>query len=233
MECRIPKFKERSIRGGFTPTPNEGQRFAHSPSPLVRCGGFTTIEIIVVVAMASLLVFVVSSFSGNLSVLQNLVGQKLQSRADVDQALQIMTTEMRSAGPSSLGAYAVDSAATSTFLFYSDINKDGLFEHVRYFLATSTIQKGVIEPTGNPLVYATSTEVVTTAMANVLFASSTQLLTYYGPTFTGSEPPLAFPVDATQVRVVRVNFYADINPGKAPQPLFFSATVDLRNLRSN
>ena len=227
MERTIKKFKKRNLRvsGGG----------ALLGGTLVRriIWGFTTIEILVVVAMTSLLIFVISSFGANLGTLQNLVGQKLQSRGDVDQALQIMATEVRSAGPSSLGAYAIDSATTSSFSFYSDIDKDGLFERVRYFLSTSTIQKGIIKPSGNPLVYVTSTEIATPAVNYVLFASSTQLFTYYGSTYTGSGPPLSSPVDISQVRMAKAMFYADINPGKAPQPLFFSATVDLRNLRSN
>ena len=196
-------------------------------------GGFSLVEIIVVVAMASLFIFVISSFGENLGVLQNLVGQKLQSRADIDQAMQIMSTEIRSAGPSSVGAYAVNSASTSTFSFYSDIDKDGLFERVRYFFSTSTVQKGVVKPSGNPLQYATSTEIVTAAVNYVLFSSSTQLFNYYGANYTGSGSPLAVPIDLSQVRIVKVSFYADVNPGKSPQPLFFSNEIDLRNLRSN
>ncbi len=194
--------------------------------------GFGLMEVIIVIALTGLVVLVVTSFSGNLGVLQNLVSQQLQSRSDIDEAIQIMTTEIRSAGPSGLGAYPVDSASTSSFAFYSDINKNGTFEHVRYFLGTSTIQKGVITPLGNPLVYATSTEVITTAVNNLTYTSTTPLFAYYGPAYTGSGPSLTS-TDVTQVRIVQITFYADVNPGKAPQPLFFSDTVDLRNLRSN
>lgn len=196
-------------------------------------GGFSLIEIIIVVAMSSLVIFVVSSFGENLGVLHNLIGQKLQSRSDVDQAMQIMTTEIRSASPSSMGAYAINAASTSSFSFYSDIDRDGLFERVRYFFATSTIQKGVVKPSGSPLQYVTSTEIVTTAANYVLFTSSTQLFKYYGANYTGSESPLTLPIDLSQIRVVKTSFYSDVNPGKSPQPLFFSNTIDLRNLRSN
>src|SRR6266568_7376102 len=104
--------------------------------------GFTIIEVLVVVAISVSLIFIVSNFAGNLSTLQNLVGQKLQSRADVDESLQIMTSEIRSAGPSGLGSYAIESASTSSFVFFSDIKKSGIFERVRYFYgATSMIKK--------------------------------------------------------------------------------------------
>jgi prepilin-type N-terminal cleavage/methylation domain-containing protein len=195
--------------------------------------GFTIIEILIVVAMASLLIFVVSSFAGNLGVLQGLVSQKLQSRSDIDQALQIMTTQIRSAGPGSNGAYAINGASTSSFSFYSDIHQNGTFERVRYFLGTSTIQEGVVVPFGNPLVYVTSSEMVTTAISNVVFVSSTPLFGYYDSSYNGSQAPMSSPIDTSGVRIVRVSFYADINPGKAPQPLYFTDTIDIRNLRGN
>ncbi len=195
--------------------------------------GFSIIEVLIVAAIASGMIFVVASFSSNLDVLQNVVSQKLQSRSDVGQTIQIMTTEIRSAGQSGNGAYAVDAASTSSLSFYSDTNKDGVFERVRYYLGTSTIRRGVITPTSNPLVYATSSEVVTTAVNYVISASSTPLFSYYDSNYTGTEAALSSPIDVSKVRVVKFSFYADVNPGKSPKPLFFSDTITIRNLRSN
>lgn len=196
--------------------------------------GFSLVEVLVVIGIGSLLVFVITSFSDNLSVLKNIVGQKLQSRSDVEQTLQIMTTEIRSAGPSSLGAYAIDSASTSSFVFYSDIDKDGLFERVRYFVGTSTVQKGVVKPAGNPLVYATSTETVTTVIDNVTFPSSSQpLFGYYDSSYTGTQPQLPSPIDLTKVRIIQISLYVDISTSTAPKSEFFTTTVGMRNLKTN
>lgn len=197
-------------------------------------GGFSLFEILFVLTIVPAIIFVISGFSANLNTLQSFLNRKLQSRQDVDQAFQIMTTEIRSAGPSSLGAYPIDSASTSSFTFYSDINKDGLFERVRYFLAaTSTIQKGVIKPSGNPLVYATSSEIITTAVSNVVVSTSTILFSYYDFNYTGVEPPMSYPLDISKIRVVKFSVNVSLNASSTPTPEFFSGTVFMRNLKSN
>ncbi len=195
--------------------------------------GISIVEIIFGVAIAASILFVISSLSGNLNILQNFLNQKLQSRQDVDQAFQIMTTEIRSAGQSSVGAYPIDTANTSTLIFYSDIDKDGLFERVRYFLNTSTIQKGVVKPAGNPLIYATSTEIVTTAVTNVVRTTSTVLFSYYDSNYTGVEPPMIYPLAVSAIRVVKFAAFLDINASTTPKPEYFSGSVLMRNVRSN
>ena len=196
--------------------------------------GFSLLEIIFVVAAGSIVVLIISSFSNNLSVLKNIVGQKLQSRSDVEQTLQLITTEIRSAAPSVLGGYPIEAASTSSFTFFSDFNEDGFIDHVRYFFTTSTIKKGIIKPSGSPLGYPSSTEIITTAIDNVTLASATlPIFRYYDDTYTGTQTPLTSPIDATRVRLVNLSFYTDIGTSTAPRPEFFTITVDMRNLKSN
>lgn len=195
--------------------------------------GFSLFEVILTMAIATSIIFVVTAFRSNLDQLQNFTSQKLQSRQDVDQTIQIMTTEIRSAGPSSAGAYPIESAASSSFVFYSDIDKDGVFERVRYSLGTSTIMKGVVRASGNPPTYVTSTEIVTTLVNNVITNSSTTLFSYYDSNYTGSQAPMTLPITISQVRLVQFSFSANVNASTTPVPEFFSQLVDIRNLRSN
>jgi type II secretory pathway pseudopilin PulG len=196
-------------------------------------GGFSIFEVLIVTALFAMVLLAVVSLRGNLNVLQNLISQKLQSRADLSQTLQIFVTELRSSGPSSLGGYPVESAGTSSLVFYSDIDKDGLFERVRYTLTSSTIEKGVVRPTGNPLSYATSSETTTTVVNYVVPQASTSIFTYYDAGYTGSESALAQPVNVSDIRIVNISIYADVDPENSPQPVFFTNTVNIRNLRSN
>lgn len=196
--------------------------------------GFSLFEVVLVIGVSALVIFVIGSFSSNLNVIKNLVSQKLQSRSDVDQALQVMTTEIRSAGPSSLGSYPVEAASTSSFTFFSDINKNNFFYRVRYFLGTSTVQKGIVMPTGNPLTYVTSTEIVSTVVTDVTFPSSTQpLFNYYDSSYTGSQAPLSSPIDITKIRTVQISLSVDTATSTAPRAEFFTATVGIRNLKTN
>ena len=195
--------------------------------------GFSLFEVLIVTALFGLVLFAVVSLRGNLDVLQNLVNQKLQSRADLSQTLQIFVTELRSAGPSSLGAYPIAAAASSSLTFYSDIDKDGLFERVSYTLASSTLKKSVIKPTGNPLTYATSSVVTTTVVNYVVPQPAASIFSYYDSAYTGSEAAMTEPIDLGAVRIVKISIYADVNPATAPAPVLFTDTINIRNLRSN
>lgn len=195
--------------------------------------GFSIFEVVIVTALFAIVLLAVASLRGNLGVLENLINQKLQSRADLAQTLQIFVTELRSAGPSSLGSYPIEAAATSSIVFYSDVDKDGLFERLRYSFVSSTIEKGVTEPTGNPLTYATSSETVTTVVNYVVWQASTTIFTYYDTNYTGSEAAMTPPINVSDVRLVKISIYADVNPETSPAPVFFTNTVNIRNLRSN
>lgn len=195
--------------------------------------GFSLIEIIIVVAIASSIVLIVSNLSGNISLLNGFVSQELQSKSDISQTLQIVTTEIRSAGLSANGAYAIVSAATSSFIFYSDVDESGPAERVRYYLASSTIYRGVISATGTPATYPTSTEVVTDMIDSVIIPSSTVLFSYYDSSYSGTQAAMTSTVDVSPIRLVRISFYADVKPQQSPGPQYFSTLVDIRNLRSN
>ena len=197
-------------------------------------GGFSLIEIIVVVAIASSIVLIVSNLSGNVSLLNGLVSQELQSKSDITQTLQIVTREIRSAAPSASGAYPIDSAATSSFVFYSDSNNDGKVDRVRYFLASSTVFRGVIIPTGTPATYPTATETMTDMIDSVSVPSSTTLLfKYYDSSYTGIQSAMTSTVDVTPIRMVGISFYTDVKPQQSPGPQYFSTLINIRNLRSN
>lgn len=196
--------------------------------------GFSLIEVLIVVAIAASLVVVASNFSGNVSGLNSLISQQLQSKSDTNATIQIITSEIQSAEFSQTGAYPIDYATTSSFAFYSDINKDGKSEHVRYFLVSSTIYKGVIEPTGTPATYPTSTEIVTDAVDNVTVGTSTPLFTYYDENYTGTQAAMSVPVIVANIRLVSMSFFSAAGSAQQSQPpQYFSALIDIRNLKSN
>jgi prepilin-type N-terminal cleavage/methylation domain-containing protein len=195
--------------------------------------GFSLLEVIIVVAIASTIVLVVANLGSNTNLLNNLVSQELQSKSDISQTLQIMTTAIRSASPSASGAYPIISAATSSFIFYSDTDGDGIVERVRYFLASSSIKEGLVQPTGTPATYPTSSEVVTDIIDSLVLSTSTPLFSYYNLNYTGSQPAMTSTVDVSTIRLVKIAFSADTKPQQSPGPQYFSAFIDIRNLRSN
>ncbi len=198
--------------------------------------GFSLIEVLVVVAIASAVVIVVGNFSNNITGLDTLVSGQLQSKSDVTQSLQIMTEAIQSAESSANGAYAIGSVGTSSFGFYTDINKNGTADYVTYFYSTSTIYQEVIAPTGTPATYPTSSGVITDLIDHVIIPTSTSLFSYYDSSYTGTQSPMTYPIAISNIRLVDVSFEVQLNQTstiKKSPILTFSTLVDLRNLDSN
>jgi prepilin-type N-terminal cleavage/methylation domain-containing protein len=204
--------------------------------PSYHRAGFSLVEILIVAAIGSAIVLLATNFTGNVNVLNGLVQFGLQSKSDVSQTLQTMVGEIRSAGTAANGAYPIDVAGTSSFSFYADTNKNGSVERVRYFLASSSIWKGIIQATGTPTAqYPTSSETITDVLDNVVVSSSSPLFAYYGATYTGgASSSLAMPVDVSQIRMVGIGFTVAVHTSGTPTSTeSYNTIVDIRNLRSN
>jgi len=68
----------------------------------------------------------------------------------------------------------------------------------------------------------------------VTLASSTPLFSYYDANYTGTSAAMSFPVNVANIRIVGMNFYTSAaNSQQSETPQFFSAFIDIRNLRSN
>ncbi len=198
--------------------------------------GFSVFEVLIVAALGAGIIFAISNFVIGTAGFQDVVTQNLDARQDVEQTLQQFTTDVRSIGQSELGAYPIESATTSSLVFFSDIDLDGITERVRFFLATSTgvtttVYRGTIEPTGTPAVYSLASEIVAPAVRNVV-SSSLPLFEYFDAAFIGSQSPMTLPVVLQNIRLIRINLSIDVGP-RAPKPIFYSRTANIRNLRSN
>lgn len=190
--------------------------------------GMSLIEVIIVIGMSAAILLVLTQFLSVIIRTKNVLNAKLAPQEDFQQLSGTIEYEIKSIGPSAAGAYPVDTAGTTTLIFYSDPNADGIMERVRYTIGTSTLQRGVIKPVGNPAVYATTTEVVTTPLTNIVGASST--FNYYDENYTGVEAPLAQPVAVTAVRVIE--FKITENASSTAKPVFDQLFM-ARGLKTN
>jgi hypothetical protein len=134
-------------------------------------------------------------------------------------------------GPSALGGYAIESASPTSIVFFSDTDKNGVADRVRYFVGTSTINVGITKASGTPLTYATSTEVTKNIVWNLV--STSTIFEYYNASYTGTQASMTVPIDLPSIRVIKFGVSVDINPGKTPLPTYFTNTVNPRNLRTN
>ncbi|MDO8601078.1 MAG: prepilin-type N-terminal cleavage/methylation domain-containing protein [bacterium] len=98
--------------------------------------GFTLIETIIAIGVFSL---VLTALTGFIIMGYRTFGFSWQQSIAIDEArrgIEIMVKEIREAKTGDNGSYPVVLAEDKEFVFFSDIDKDGETERVRYFLGT-------------------------------------------------------------------------------------------------
>lgn len=191
--------------------------------------GFTLIEILVAMAITSFCVVFVTYFTINVAGFGNDLSSRLESEFELQLTLRAMISEIRSMGPGGNGAYPIAIATASTFAFYSDIEGDGTFEQIRYFLDGTTLKKGVTQPTATePVLYPSADEVVS---ESVHYLVPGILFTYYSEGLPGDVPPLTSPLDVVDIRMIQISGTVDRDSTQPPLPTTLSTMVTVRNLR--
>jgi hypothetical protein len=192
--------------------------------------GFTLIEIVVFMGLATGIILVMGGFVQNIASTPDFIGEALEVEEKVSQALSGLIIEVRSMGQSNIGNYPIESASQSSLIFYSDTNKDAIFERVRYFVNGTNLEKGEIIPTGNPLQYLPGNEVVRVIAENL---ATTSIFSYFDSTYTGIGTSMTFPINIPDVRMVKATLSIDDDPLVPPGPFTLSRQATIRNLRSN
>lgn len=194
--------------------------------------GITLVEIIVAVSVFSFLALAITSLFLTSWRYNSIVWEQLKTQNEGRKATQDFVNELRTASQSSIGAYPIEAAATTSITFYSNIDTDTLRERIRYFMSNRTLKRGVIKPTGNPLTYNSLNEVVTD-VAHDVANTTTPVFYYYDSNFSGAEAALTYPIDVTQIRVIKITLQLDENPNLTPTPFFIESKGLLRNLKDN
>lgn len=194
--------------------------------------GFTVIEALVSIIILSLIGIAFASFQKDIFSLNKVISGSLTSQDEARRTLKNMSAEIRTASPSSLGAYALLQTATSSFTFYSNIDGDTYKEQVRYFLAGNTLKKGIIKPSGAPLTYNSAGEIVSELVHGMANAGA-PIFNYYDASYDGASLPLAEPINVSSVRLVKITIMIDQDPQNPPGPLTLTTQVSMRNLKDN
>jgi len=193
--------------------------------------GFSLMEILIVMGVLVFISVVVANFQTNVINFNISTQNSLTAQTDGRRVVKTIVAELRNVSPSALGSYPIEAAGTSTLIFYSDADKDGQRERIRYFLNNRTLQKGVIKPSGNPVGY-TGAETVTTLVSD-LANNPGPIFEYYDTSYSGTSLPLTQPVNILNVRLVKITVYIDKDPNRSPATIIFTSQVTLRNLKDN
>ncbi len=195
--------------------------------------GFTVIEILVVMGILLMIGSAVIIVFIDIFRLNGTISDDLDTSGEARRALKTIVAEVRTVSPSSVGAYALNQTATSSFIFYSNIDADSYKERVRYFLQNGVLKRGIVKPSGGPLAYNLGSETVTDLVRSVINSSTTPIFSYYDSSYAGTSSPLVSPFDISSVRLVKVQILVDKDSSTGTTSLLYTTQVSFRNLKDN
>lgn len=194
--------------------------------------GFTLVEVIIAAGIFSMILAATVELFLNGFRWNRVVWDQLGGQSDARKAVAAVTSDARRAAQANTGAYMIEQVRDNEFIFFADIDDDTARERVRYTLVGSTLKKGVTKPSGSPLAYNTSTEMIADVARDVKNVSlNLPVFLYYDKNYTGVEAPLPSSPSTTLVSAVRVQIEIDRNPDKSPVTLRQEGFVRLRGVR--
>lgn len=192
--------------------------------------GFSTIELLVTLGIFVLIIWSVINFQTGVFSQNTLINNSLNADSEMRAALKQLVAELRGAAQSDTGAYQIAAAAKNSLTFFSDIDADGSREQLRYFLNGTTLMRGLIKPSGNPLTYNPAAENLKTMVYSIANLNQ-EIFAYYDENYTGTEAALAEPVSIPLIRLIKITLTVDKDPLKPPAPLTLGSQVSVRSLK--
>jgi len=195
--------------------------------------GLSLIESLVAIAVFILALAALLTFIMGLYRAHSYTFQQAQAIEEARNGIEIMIKEIREAKMGDDGSYIIEKADDYEFIFYSDIDKDGETERVRYFIDGTDFKKGVINPTGFPPRYITNPQ-------NSNYSESIFILSKY----VRNQPPifryfdsnlneLPAPARLKDTKLMKVYLVINVDPNKPPQDFVLESEVQLRNLKES
>ncbi len=189
----------------------------------------TLVEMMVVISLVAVVSIALTSMITFVYKSNTFIFQQSTATDNARRGVEFALENLRESTYGADGSYPIHTAATSTITFYADVDNDGVVEQIHYYLASTTLTRGVTNPGGNPPSYGGQTEVLTTIASYVQNGTSTPLFHYYDN--TGTELPV--PVDISKIASVSVVIGVDVDTRRAPLTFTLIGTATLRNLRTN
>jgi len=200
---------------------------------IINNRGMTMIEVLVALGIFIMLIAAIVELMiwGNHG--KDVVWEQLSTQNEGRIVVQDFVNDLRRANASSIGAYPIELAQSQQIVFYSNVDSDSWRERVHYFLQGTTLKRGIIKPSGNPLTYNPASEVVLDVVHDVANATNS-IFYYYDQNYSGvSSSPMAYPINISAVRMVGIKLMLEEKPNVAPAPFNIEAKTEIRNLKSN
>ncbi len=193
--------------------------------------GFTLVEVMVTVAIATILFIMVFDFFSQSIKIQDFVSEQNQAVSDARKGMSTFTKELREATYADTGAFPLAEASENSLIFYSDIDTDINIERIHYYLEEAILYKGVLEPSGSPLDY-TGEETVTVISYSV-YNEANPLFTYYADDYPEDATALTYPADLSLITLIKMHLAVNVDPENVPETFTLDVFAQVRNLKDN
>lgn len=207
-------------------------KFITYKQPKLPALGFTLIEMIMVIAINSLLMIVITTTIASIYKNNSYSFAQANEIEVSRRAVGVWVRDAREMTLAATGAYPIAVLENNRMGFYSDIDKDNLVEYVEYKLSTTTLLKRTFNPVGYPPVYSTTTpdsvEVLSEYVQNL--SQGQKVFTYYDTAGIELTSPSAMLTDA---RYISMKIIVNIDPVRSPGEFALQASAAPRNLKDN
>jgi type II secretory pathway pseudopilin PulG len=197
----------------------------------VRQAGMTFVELIVAIALYTVLIALVFTTA---QALYFYNAASFAQSNEVEHAKRGMfrwSQDVREMTYAEDGTFPIVVKEPHRVGFYSDIDKDNSVEYVEYRVATTTLYKRTYNPTGNPPVYNLSSpdqqEILSLYVQNINQSTSTF---YY---YDSDGVSLGTGALLTDVRYIKIQLIVNIDPIRDPGEFLIRSGVAPRNLKDN
>lgn len=195
--------------------------------------GFTLLEALVAMGAMLIVLFGAASLLSETFKYNGIVWDQLEAQNDGRRVLQNVVDLVRRAEESNIGGFPIESATTSSLVFFTNTDKDADRERVRFFLSGKTLSRGIIQPSGNPPRYSGAEDILEMAHNLANNTSNVNLFEYYDTAYAGTSTPMALPIDPVQIRMVKISVELEKDPTRSPVPFHAESMVQIRNLKDN
>lgn len=152
----------------------------------------------------------------------------------VSQGVNKITGYIKGTRQADNGDYPIDSIDDNELIIYSDYDKDGITERLRFYKNGQSILMGVRDPSGTmPKTYASGDQETITLVNYIVNESSEPVFLYYNKDYPGdttNNPMEAVSSNINSVRLVKVHLKIDIIPNRDPDNIEMQSFAEMRNL---
>ena len=187
--------------------------------------GVTIMEMIVVLGIVGLIIEGVYLFINEGYKNWRYSRDQATAQDNVRIASDRIIQEIREIQRAESGANFIESATSSSLIFYSNVDADSDIERVKYYISGTDFYKGVIDPVENEgqITYPAGNEIVNKRAS---YIRNTNIFTYYD--FEGSVT-----TEINDIRQVHIKFVVDYDTSKIPSAITLETDATLRNIRDN